>query len=431
MSGSFLTKRAILPLWFGCCLLLPGDDLLAGDYLDSAHGSSTTGVFRPVIGNTPPSGLGYSRGNCTHCHEQHASIGGNEQPPINGNASTYELFAPNFDISRRTSPYAESDTFCFNCHSNPNSAQSVQNNDYSQNFGCAPQGASTIMSAMDQRSYHNLYDVWTFSKGQFPWFTSYSNPCNACHNPHLAKRNWANAQNPVHSAISKPTDHFKLWGATETMGSSYHTKYEPPYCSNNLTNREPATSAGALEGRAATPDYVAFCMTCHSTTNTIFSTSLNRNIRTIDWSSSGDKHGQRIMEGSVSTRPPYDSPPSGTDLVLSCLDCHEPHGSNNILLLRRRVNGADLGGIISSFDTAEAGLLCAKCHKDDQTAGVGNANSWEYVHHLVVDAPYLKNGCADCHITATGKESIPCRDCHFHGSSASKADINGVFRRSF
>ncbi len=189
MSGSLLTKRVILPLCFFYCMLLPGDNLLAGDYTDSAHGSSSTGVFRPAIGNTPPSGFGYSRGNCAHCHEQHASIGGNQPPPVTGDASTYTLFAPNFDISRKTSPYAESDNFCFNCHNNPGSSQSVQNNDYSQNFGCAPQETSSIKSAMGQRSYHNLYDVWAFSKGQFSWFTSSSNPCNACHNPHLAKRN--------------------------------------------------------------------------------------------------------------------------------------------------------------------------------------------------------------------------------------------------
>lgn len=45
----------------------------SGPYLDSAHGNSTYGVNRSSI-----STFGYSKGNCVHCHEQHASIGGAE-----------------------------------------------------------------------------------------------------------------------------------------------------------------------------------------------------------------------------------------------------------------------------------------------------------------------------------------------------------------
>ncbi len=414
-----------------CSFLQPASDLLAGDYLNSAHGSSTVGVFRPIIGDTPPAGFGYSRGNCAHCHEQHASIGGSEPLPAAGGASSYELFAANFDTARRTHPYAESDNFCFYCHNNPTSAQSVLNNDYSQNFGCAPQGTTTIKSTMNQASYHNLYDVWNYSKDKFSWFTTYSNPCDACHNSHLARRNWASPKDPAFSAISKPTDHFALWGTTETMDSSYNTKYQPPFCSNSLTNREPAASADAAAGRAATPDYVAFCTSCHTSTNTIFSTTLNRNLETIDWSSSGDKHGQRLMDGSVSTKPPYDTPVSGTDFALSCLDCHEPHGSENVMLLRRRANGSDLSGSITSLDSTDWGLLCAKCHKDDAAAGIGSDNSWEYVHHLVADAPYLQFLCTDCHITEAGGDPISCQECHFHDGTVTKADKDGAVRVGF
>ncbi len=424
MHRGLMTKRFVFFILPWVSVFSPISDLFAGEYLDSAHGSSTTGVYRPVVGNTPPAGLGYSRGNCAHCHEMHGSIAGSEPLPSSGGASAHELFAHNFETARTTTPYSESDNFCFYCHNNPTSAQSVLNNDYSQNFGCAPQGTSTIMSTMNQVSYHNLYDVLNFSENQFSWFTNHSNPCNACHNPHLAKRNWVTPQDPANSAISIPTDHFSLWGTTETMGGSYNTRYEPPYCSDTLSNREPAASGDAVAGRENTPDYVAFCTSCHTSTNIIYSTTLSRNLRTIDWSSSGEKHGVLLMDGSVSTKAPYDFPPGGTNFVLSCLDCHEPHGSGNVMLLRRRANGSDLTGPILSLNNGDLGLLCLKCHNDDAAANGGSANSWEYVHHLVADAPYVQITCIDCHSSPLGGDTISCEDCHFHGSVISTTSGN-------
>lgn len=433
-----LLSTMISMLFFACWqLLLQPSPVIAGDYLDSAHGSSEFGVFRPIIGNPPPSGFGYSRGNCSHCHEQHASINGTQPPPGSGNASPYVLFAENFNSARKTPPYAESDNFCFSCHNNPSTAQPVLNNDYSQAFGCGPQGPSTIIAAMNQTSAHNLYDLWTFNNSTFPWSSTYSNPCNSCHNPHLARRNWASAQDPEFSAISKPNDHFVLFGSTETMESSYNTKYEPPYCSNSLVDREPGASGNAISGRANTPDYVAFCSTCHNNSTTIFSTTLSRDLIPINWNNNGDKHGLRPMDGSVSTLPPYDIPASGTDFVLSCLDCHEAHGSENVMLLRRRANGSDLTAAITSLDTIDWGLLCLKCHEDDVAAGISLAtsNKWEYVHHLVSDAPYAQIQCNKCHISTTGggggPPAIPCQQCHSHSGIVTKTDQDGVLRIGF
>lgn len=413
------------------CMLAISSNVSAGDYIDSAHGSAATGVFRSAIGNPPPMGFGYSRGNCSHCHETHHSIAGSEPLPASGQASPHTLFSDNFNSTIQTNPYSETDNFCFFCHNNPASAQSVVNYDYSHNFGCASQGATTIKSVMNQVSYHNLYDIWNFSKGRFSWFSQYSNPCSACHNSHLAKRNWINPRDPAFSAISKPTDHFTLWGTTETMAGSYNTKYEPPYCSSSHSNREPDAIADASAGRAATPNYVEFCTVCHTTTNSIYSTSLNRNLLPIDWGSTGDKHGLRTMDGSVSTTAPYDTSGGGTDLVLSCLDCHEPHGSENNFLLRRRVNGSDVADTITSLDNTDWGLLCVKCHIDDDSAETGDENKWEYVHHLVSDAPYLQTQCDECHSTITGGEPISCQNCHNHGGEVTKADSDGIFRIGF
>ena len=69
------------------CLLLaavPGT-ALAGPYAQSAHGDAVVGVRRAVSGLSSPGP--YVTGNCAHCHEQHASIGGSEPQPGNSGPS--------------------------------------------------------------------------------------------------------------------------------------------------------------------------------------------------------------------------------------------------------------------------------------------------------------------------------------------------------
>jgi hypothetical protein len=430
----FSQGRIRLGMWSGMLLtmLLVSTPLLwAGTYTDSAHGSNDDGVYRTNIGSAPPVGFGYARGNCAHCHEQHASIAGSEPDPVTGPAA-YAIFAPNFDTAVQTNPYAEGDNFCFYCHNGSGSAQQVTNYDYSRNFGCGTLGPTSILGAVNQLSYHNLYDIWVFAGNKYSsWFKGQNNPCAACHNPHLARRNWANPQDTSFAAISRPGDHFNLWGTTETMAASYTTRYEPPYCAGTFTDREPAGSADAATGRANTPDYVAFCTECHNTTDTIASTTLGTNIRPIDWSAGGDKHGLRDMDGGLDIRGPYGS---AGDYVLSCMDCHEPHGSENVMLVRSRVNGEDLGTTIASFNGIAWGYLCRRCHEDDlsnsSSADTDTENAWEYVHHLAPDAPFNQSMCRSCH-SGPQQQPINCDDCHYHGANISVTAGGGGSRRAF
>lgn len=72
----------------------------AGPYTDSAHGNSTTGVDRSSID------LKYdvfAKGNCSHCHEQHSSLGGNEPLPA-GSAQNPSL------------RFAAEENLCGTCH---------------------------------------------------------------------------------------------------------------------------------------------------------------------------------------------------------------------------------------------------------------------------------------------------------------------------
>lgn len=443
-------------------LLFDSNQLHAGNYSESAHGDSVTGVNRQVT-----SSVGYARGNCAHCHEQHASIDGVEPVPDNG-AAGFLLFNQNFDSSAITSPYQEGDNVCFYCHGTlTSSGQSVENFDYSRTFGCGTSGESGIRSTMNQLSNHNLYDVYTWANGEFFWFSDSSNPCDACHNPHLAKDNAGNPRDTTFSALSKPSDHNNLWGATttETMGSQYGLNYEPLFCPDSHSTREPAGSVSAYQGRENTPDYVGFCTDCHTSTANIYSTSLGRYLKKIDWGVGGDKHGAQLTDGHY----PHNSnaqpviggggliqPPFvlGNDYVLSCLDCHEPHGSPNVMLLRRRVNGGNLLSTITTLDdpaddgvkpndNKDIGYICLRCHYDDKAAGEDglagagsepDANVWRYIHHKDAagwDTPYCGgtptppdtrltcggDGPLRCHAwSGNGMGTPHCVDCHFHGS---------------
>lgn len=419
----------LLLAWAMACLA-PAPSF-AGPYLDSAHGDADHGVDRSAIDTKY---ISYAKGNCGHCHEMHASLEGEEPAPGNG-ASAHVLFAPGYNSARTQNPYQASDDFCFYCHSSEAGPQ-VTNEDYSTVFGGAATGSGpqTIMEAFNQLSYHNLYDIWYFLSNDTDyatWFSDIENPCSACHNSHLAKRNWDSVQSgfPLESAISRPGDHDYLWGETELM--SDYTAYEAPYSSSG--SREPA-GIGDPDG-ADTPDYVRFCMSCHTPDKAIYSTDLARNLSYIDWLSTGvdpDKHGAADRDGTDHFREPYaTAAASKGDFVLSCLDCHESHGSGNIMMVRRRINGENLEGSIVSTDAMS--YACKRCHPDDLAAeaGTGQANKWEYVHHDASGAPYVKSDCLNCHDTSDGSTPVACGNCHGHGMDDSWAGTYKSGRRTF
>mgnify|MGYP005636853101 CR=1 FL=1 len=122
------------------CIFLTTNPLYAGTYLDSAHGNNSYGVSRT-------STSGYTKGNCGHCHEMHASIDGSEPAPIGSAPSKWCVFAINFDTSQTANPYSQDDNFCFYCHTNTGSLQvsGITNNNYSATFGGATATVTGIM----------------------------------------------------------------------------------------------------------------------------------------------------------------------------------------------------------------------------------------------------------------------------------------------
>ena len=443
-----VNKMKRIFLWL-ITLIFLGSSLAYAEvnYTTSAHGDSSSGVDR----KSPFPG--YAVGNCAHCHEQHASIGGNEPAPSSGTtpptASKFCLFADNFDTTATTGPYSQDDNFCFYCHTSGSVGASLQsggitNNDYSTTFGGASSDKTGILETFNQTSYHNLNKVLNFATGEWSsTFTSNSNPCSGCHNVHIAKRNKENQDDPAFTAISKPSDHNNLWGddsdsPNERLSNSTGSYYQPPYYSGGTTYEPDDTGNSTLQA-GKTPDYISFCQDCHQSEVPSNTTSGNPNttsgnLTAIDWTtitgeSGGDKHGKNIAtidsadpDVYVNLDEPYATAwGSSNGLVLACTDCHEPHGSQNVMLIRRQVNNGAVGSTgdwISSYSTTKWKYLCERCHDCDTDAALEDIHhtNGPYYPYKHSGAPYKQ--CKDCHGGNGGsKPPIACDNCHFHGGS--------------
>ncbi|AMM40354.1 cytochrome C family protein [Candidatus Desulfofervidus auxilii] len=365
------SNKILLPLFF---FFLFYSVAYAGSYTSSAHGNSSYGVNRSSIS-------GYSTGNCAHCHEQHAMIGGTEPKPASGSASPFCLFADNFS-GKTSNPYNQSDNFCFYCHCYTD-ATSLQtpnftNYNYSRTFGgYTTSSIYSIYKAFNQNSYHNLYDIWDFAKTNFSsFFKEDSNPCSVCHNVHLAKRNKENPDDPTYSAISKPSDHFNLW--TNTMNDYAPNKYQAPYRYSSGCEPDGGSCNDLTIQAQKTPDYVTFCQDCHVYNMSSYGLSHTP----INWNT--DKHGNAIRSrnermGQPIIKPPYDVT-AVFNYVLSCLDCHEPHGSYSYkYLIRKEVNGNITNVTADTHDDWKT--LCLRCHYREHT----------------------NKSCLECHYHGSGK----------------------------
>ncbi|MDD5451533.1 MAG: cytochrome c3 family protein [Desulfovibrionales bacterium] len=365
-------------------LLLSGAEaLFAGTYFNSAHGNTGCGVNRSAT-----AAIGYTKGHCGHCHEQHASIDGEEPNPAGGSASKYAIFADNFT--------SQTEGFCYYCHKGAGSVQvsfERTNYNYSYWFGgnitlATPNNIYDAFNPVSGSS-HNLQDVLDFVKTKWPdTFGNESNPCNACHNPHLSTRGYP---------IVRPTDRNNIWGdsAGEKMSdyaAAHGGQYQAPYRYNSTNTYEP--DASATTDGSNLPDYVTFCSDCHNATNVIYSSNLIRNVNGIGWSETArtynlkaDYHGSVTrcwgVDGMVdATCGTSGDPPVPTlrnwgsikdpyltanyiNFILCCTDCHEPHGSPNPFLIRKSVNGAD-PAIWSSINSR---AFCQCCHVHNAHCG--------------------------------------------------------------
>jgi len=419
-------------------LLFPYPYMATAGYADSAHGNTSYGVDR--------SGTAYAIGSCAHCHDTFdESICG---------VNVLMLF----DLSNQD--------FCFGCHDNTTdpSDRAIVNRSYSYRAGgYTTDPVDDVEEAFSLASSHDLDDIKTFINGKWG-YTANANPCTACHNQHLAQGDPENAPNDAKSdttrgwPISRPSAHnvgtWPLWGddSPERM-SAYTSDYQAPY-RVAATSYEPDGST-TTDGSNLT-DFNSFCTDCHNTTDTIYSTTLGRDLRQIDWDN--EIHGKGDADEKLCGDNPYPSGDSGLGKVLSCLDCHEAHGSPNVTLIRKRVNASTVSSITTISQVGcedrenqnkEMANLCNRCHKDDAQIDSGcYSNRWYKIHHedptdpgCNTDSPYYyRTWCGACHLESgmgnwncTNEDVTPisCNCCHYHGSIVDNCYYEPTTRRTF
>jgi hypothetical protein len=242
-------------------------------------------------------------------------------------------------------------------------------------------------------------------------------PCSACHNPHTAQRigstQYNGPYNPNKSPISRPSEHttnptnLNLWGDDYQAGCSSvisgqnermicYAKgksgiYQSPYYGSvgNPTTGPFEPAGNATKDGSNLPDYVTLCLDCHIN-------SVNGR-RAINWGVTGDKHGGRAA-GDCNCAGNWEDPilrasgpyteavsASGSNYVLSCTDCHEPHGTpNERYLFRRFINGELVPADTAPCFTGNADwqAICARCHDNIFPGPPSNT-------HV--------GGCASCH----------------------------------
>jgi hypothetical protein len=372
---------------------LVGGVSYAGTYLDSAHGNSTYGVDRT-------STTQYATGHCAHCHEQHASIGGDEPSPDSpAGPDDYLLFSDNHT--------SQTVNFCFDCHRGTvggyqtggvvNLSYSYRAGDWSDDtpndileaFTYGPPTSTTSSS-------HRLDDIKTFITGKWG-YTANSNPCTACHNPHAAQGDPANSDSEKSSStrgypVSLPSDHVDkyVWDVygDDTGEKMSNYVYQAPYRNGSISAYEPDGSTTTTDGTNLT-DYVTFCTDCHHYSPTPVSTRLgNTNLRDINWAAS--VHGGKASWSKTDAeerKVPYKD--AEKNYVLACTDCHEPHGSPNYCyLIREEVNGSTTA-VIADTNT-DWDTLCTRCHTNTH-------------------------------------ESNSCIECHYHGALNSSNPAEPLF----
>ncbi|WP_303720824.1 hypothetical protein [Malonomonas rubra] len=372
----------------------------AGPYTDSAHGNTTTGVDRSSIDARYST---FIKGNCSHCHEQHSSLGGSEPLPVGSAHNPALRFAPEEHL-------------CNICHDGSPVSKNIASEFNKQYRHPVTDYADRHTLSLDEKGQNGA---------PFRGLNRHAE-CSDCHEPHTA-------QGALHIAPGNDVSGMLLgvWGV------------EP----NSDLRWQPALSF--REESPATKEY-QLCFKCHSgyalwevdgianftgpsgvliTDQAMEFSKANRSAHPV-------RIGMNYQTGSYGTRSlSRDKMKAPWNLTIGeqtmyCSDCHDtdsstvagPHASANRFLLQgswtwpyRPIDGKlwTLNDVRSNINSWNSRLLCAKCHSL-------NFNDMSDEH------PHLKTG----HTSNYGAEpyttydsSFSCVACHIpipHGSAVSR-----------
>lgn len=340
---------------------------LSGPYLSSIHGDPTLGVQRVNLTN-------FSRGNCVHCHEMHASIGGSEPAPVKPGPSLWALLA-------------DEENACFYCHGSTSNNNPPLTKNIQALFQYTYRHPTTNYSGRHKKSQF-------LETGSDLGQSNRHAECVDCHNPHAVKgythtyNNTSPASNNLVSGV--------LLGVFGVEPTTWPTNWTVP---TSFTELRPTTSNPS---GGATKEY-QICFKCHSyyalqdsdgITNWtgpsgVLITDQAREFNPNNYSIHPVVTGLNNRTGgytpralpSERMRSPWTN--NGTQ-TMYCSDCHGayawdatgtqvkgPHGtSNKFMLIEGRTWPYKPGGTtywrVSDLANTNSGwqtqLLCAKCH---------------------------------------------------------------------
>lgn len=400
-------RLRVLALWLGVAIILAvgsGGRVMAGEYLSSSHGNTTTGVQRTSM-------TAYAIGNCAHCHEQHASVAGSEPVPTGG-------------PDRYLGMEYEED-LCLACHkaggiSNAGAPDNI-NTDIGRTHNHITVAAESGHTDGSHRQDETLAGIAAARHVE----------CTDCHNSHKAIKGNHSAGNRYQTSSGNLIDNDSGAGNTSPLYGAAGAAQD--YSTATSTWATPAQNTYTLS--TATYEYEV-CFKCHSGANAKFTgvpqspttasspwdigsgasaltdvglefnpynNSFHPVVKALNWASSNSTvldAGQ--LAGSWA--------PGDT---MYCSDCHAsddgiggvsavagPHGSSVKWMLAgankawpyttTAGNGTNSGTQFNLGDTPFAGLFCLNCHPAPDTTN--------NIHSSINHQDAANGQCLFCHI---------------------------------
>jgi predicted CXXCH cytochrome family protein len=383
---------------------------------------------------------GFGTNKCTGCHDPH------------GAAGAFRAMA--LGKVKVDSP-TDSSNFCYQCHKDPGSGgilnKAVSGTAYNND----------IMEAFNESTKHDLGTSFTING------KTYSLQCSSCHNVHIVTGKYWDHDQSGKSPISRFTNNTEVWGdgSGEKM-NDYATVASQAAWGYSGKYQKPGGTTHQFDG-SQLADYPTFCLDCHQYQlldeggNTIKAKNWNSDKHGLKragysglgihystaWGSYWCPSGYNICGratgwgGSTVSQESYAWPVipkgrgyvafvkggydqaernAGHNFVLSCTDCHDPHGAENYDLMRRSLNAKFDGTefILSNTKGDWHGMwqggnpegLCWSCHGGyqltkehfqwhNQTGYCSACNAEHHPNHLAIGA-FSCTGI--CHSTDAG-----------------------------
>ena len=380
-------------------ILLPPSNCTAGNYLSSAHGDTTSGVQRDSM-------TSYAVGNCAQCHEQHASVAGDEPDPDTG-----DNLGPGTYLAAGTE-----EDLCLHCHGEGGNTTNPDDitTDIEKDYGHGPLTTASVMATAGNHRANE--------KSVTATSTSPHIECTDCHNPHLATTvtrtegsNAITTNSPIQGVTGIDFDTFPTWSSSGTPNSGGYS--------------------------TATKEY-QICFKCHSSANTSL-TGWNTSLSISGTSEAWTDVAMEFNPDNNAYHPIVAALPSDRQLqtdqlvngwspgdTMYCSDCHAgtlkvgPHGSAFKWMLAgtnkawpfasASDNGKDTGtyrilysstiGMVANNGTDD-GLFCLNCHPIDCYIGGPPpdrdgtyAASDDRTNRVHIVSPHNGYPCVACHI---------------------------------